>query len=354
MALDWWFGGAHCVDLRLPHKWCNAGNTFLIGQKMVRLDDLQIFVQAVEAESFSEAARRLNMAPGVASAAVQRLEKALSARLFVRSTRRMQLSVEGERYLPHARAMLDAQSQGQRALLSDQSALSGSLRLSVPSDFGRNLLLGWLDAFQHQHPALTLHVRMSDRAADLMREPLDASVRYGALSDSSLVAMPLIDNNRRAVCAAPSYLERASMPRSVDDLRQHNCLRFVWNEQLHERWRFTLPGGNQTVSVSGNRISDDADAVRRWAVAGEGIVYKSRLDLVPDLRAGRLVEIFPPTHGEPSPLNLICAHRSRLTPTITQLRSFLHARCTTMLEEYLLWIKASAKPQKRQRRSVKP
>lgn len=300
---------------------------------MIRLDDIQIFVQTVEAESFSEAARRLNIAPGFASAAVQRLEKALNTRLFVRSTRSMQLSAEGERYLPHARAMLEARSQGQRALASDQSALSGSLRLSAPSDFGRNLLLGWLDEFQHQHPALSLHVRMSDRPAALMREPLDAVVRYGALSDSTLVAMPLIENNRRALCAAPSYLERAGTPSGVDDLRHHNCLRYVWSEKVHERWRFTLPSGNQTVTVSGNRVSDDADVVRRWAVAGEGLVYKSRLDLIPDLRAGRLVEIFPPMHGEPAPLNLICAHRSRLTPTITQLRSFLQARCAALLQD---------------------
>jgi DNA-binding transcriptional LysR family regulator len=101
---------------------------------MIRLDDVQIFVQAVEVESFSEAARRLNIAPGLVSAALQRLEKALNARLFVRSTRRMQLSLEGERYVPHARIMLDARSQGHSALASDQSALSGSLRLSVPSD----------------------------------------------------------------------------------------------------------------------------------------------------------------------------------------------------------------------------
>ena len=308
---------------------------------MIRLDDIQIFVQTVEAESFSEAARQLNIAPGLASAAVQRLEKALDTRLFIRSTRSMQLSAEGESYLPYARAMLDALSQGERALASDQSALSGSLRLSVPSDIGRNLLLGWLDEFQHQHPALSLHVRMSDRPAALMREPLDAVVRYGALSDSTLVALPLVENNRRALCAAPSYLERAGTPNGLDDLRHHNCLRYVWSEQVHERWLFTLPGGNKTVSVSGNRVSDDADVVRRWAVAGEGLVYKSRLDLIPDLRAGRLVEIFPPTHGEPSPLNLICAHRSRLTPTITQLKSFLQARCATLLEG---WKQGSGPP----------
>ncbi|MFT0545581.1 LysR substrate-binding domain-containing protein [Allopusillimonas ginsengisoli] len=306
---------------------------------MIRLDDIHIFVQAVDAGSFSEAARQLNIAPGLASAAVQRLEKALSTRLFVRSTRSMQLSTEGERYLPFARTMLEARSQGQRAVASDQSTLSGSLRLSVPSDFGRNLLLGWLDEFQHQHPALSLHVRMSDRAAALTRDPLDAAVRYGALSDSSLVAMPLIENNRRALCAAPSYLERAGTPSGVDDLRHHNCLRFVWSEQLHERWCFTLPKGNQTVAVSGDRISDDAEVVRRWAVAGEGLVYKSRLDLIPDLRAGRLVEIFPPMHCEPSPLNLICADRSRLTPTITQLKFFLQARCTALLEDYWQYVK---------------
>jgi crotonobetainyl-CoA:carnitine CoA-transferase CaiB-like acyl-CoA transferase len=176
---------AHCVNASLLQKWVNARNTYRFMKKMIRLDDIQIFVQSVEAESFSEAARRLNIAPGLASAAVLRLEKALNTRLFVRSTRSMQLSVEGERYLPYARTMLNARSQGQRALASDQDPLSGSLRLSVPSDFGRNLLLGWLDEFQRQHPALTLHVRMSDRVADLVREPLDAAVRYGPLESAN-------------------------------------------------------------------------------------------------------------------------------------------------------------------------
>jgi len=298
---------------------------------MIRLDDVQIFVQTVEAESFSEAARQLNIAPGLASSAVQRLEKELGVRLFTRSTRSMQLSEDGERYLPHARAMLDAQHQGQQALAREGSALKGPLRLSVSSDLGRNLLLGWLDAFQHEHPGLSLHIRMSDRSVDLVRQPLDAAIRYGALADSSLVAMPLLEHNRRALCASPAYLAKHGKPSSVDDLRQHNCLRYVWSEQVHERWRFTLPGGDRTVSVTGNRVSDDADVVRRWAVAGEGIVYKSRLDVLEDIKAGRLVELFPHAHCEPSPLNLVCAHRSRLTPAMTRLKGFLRERCEALL-----------------------
>ncbi|ALM85997.1 LysR family transcriptional regulator [Bordetella sp. N] len=297
---------------------------------MIRFDDLQIFVYTAELGSFSEAARRLNISPGHASASVQRLELALEARLFTRSTRSMQLSDAGERYLPHARAMLSAQLQGQEALSSGREALSGPLRVSAPSDFGRNLLAPWLDEFQHQHPELSLQIRISDRAVDLTREPLDVAIRYGALPDSSLLALPLADKNRRALCAAPSYLKRHGTPTKVDDLRHHNCLRFVWSEQIHERWRFTLPGGDRTVAVTGNRISDDADVVRRWALAGEGLVYKSRLDLIADLSAGRLVEVFPQDHCEPSPLNLVCVHRTQLTPVISQLHAFLRERCSAL------------------------
>jgi hypothetical protein len=74
-----------------------------------------------------------------------------------------------------------------------------------------------------------------------------------------------------------------SCRRQFQQTDRHNCLRFVWSEPLHERWRFTLPAGDRTVAASGNRISDDADAVRRRAVAAEGLIYKSRLDLMPDL-----------------------------------------------------------------------
>ena len=302
--------------------------------KIIRLDDVQIFVQTVDAGSFSEAARQLNIAPGHASASVQRLEKALDARLFTRSTRSMQLSEAGERYLPHARGMVGARERGEQALAGGRGALSGPLRLSAPSDFGRNLLLPWLDDFQHRHPGVSLHLKMSDRAADLIRQPLDAAVRYGALPDSSLLSMKLVDNNRRALCAAPSYIERHGAPAKVDELRQHNCLRYVWSEQIHDRWRFTLPGGDRTVAVTGNRISEDADAVRRWAIAGEGLIYKSRLDLIDDLKAGRLMEIFPPEYCEPAPLHLICAHRAQLTPAISELNVFLRERCSALLASH--------------------
>ncbi|WP_448102468.1 LysR family transcriptional regulator [Luteibacter jiangsuensis] len=292
---------------------------------MIRLDDVQAFVQAVDAGGFSAAARLSSVTPAMVSSAVQRLEKELGVRLFVRSTRSMRLSDDGERYLPHARAMLDSVAGGARALAESRGEISGPLRLAVPSDLGRNVLLPWLDDFQAAHPGISLQLRISDRTIDLHRHPIDAAVRYGMLDDSSLVAQPLLPDNRRVLCASPDYLARHGRPGHPDQLREHNCLCFVWGEQVHDRWNFELPEGLCTVKVTGNRVSDDGELTRRWALAGHGIAYKSHADVAADLKAGRLVDLFPGM-GERSPLNLVTAHRTQLTLAVQQLRDFLRER----------------------------
>jgi len=192
-------------------------------------------------------------------------------------------------------------------------------------------LLPWLDEFQQLHPKVLLQLRVSDQVADLFSEHLDASIRYGQLADSSLVSLALEPSNRRTVCASPNYIARHGQPRTPAELSGHNCLRYVMGDQTFERWSFQTPRGVETVQVAGNRISDDADIVRRWAVSGQGIVYKSRLDVMDDLRSGRLVEVFPPDYGQPAPLQLVCAHRTSLTPAVQMLRAFLAAR----FERYL-------------------
>jgi DNA-binding transcriptional LysR family regulator len=292
---------------------------------MIRLDDVQAFVQAVDAGSFSAAARLSSVTPAMVSSAVQRLERELGVRLFIRSTRSMRLSDDGERYLPHARAMLDSLAGGARALAESRGEISGPLRLAVPSDLGRNVLLPWLDDFQALHPGVSLQLRISDRTTDLHRHPIDAAVRYGTLDDSGLVAQPLLPDNRRVLCASPDYLARNGRPTHPEQLRDHNCLCFVWGEQVHDRWNFDFPEGLCTVKVVGNRVSDDGEVTRRWGLAGRGVVYKSHADVAADLKAGRLVDLFPGM-GERSPLNLVTAHRTQLTLAVQQLRDFLRER----------------------------
>ena len=101
--------------------------------------------------------------------------------------------------------------------------------------------------------------------------------------------------------------------------------------RVHERWSFNDGRRSTALTVSGNRVSDDADVVRRWAVAGQGLVYKSWLDVAGDVQAGRLDVVLEGWLGEPTPLNLICAHRDQLSGPVRLLREFLQQRCAELL-----------------------
>ncbi len=305
-------------------------NEFL---KMLRTDDLQVFVLTAELGSLSAAARRLELSPAVASAALKRLEAGLGCRLLVRSTRSLRLTGEGEQYLPHARAALQSLLDGRQLLAGGKAAISGPLQLSAPSDFGRNVLLPWLDAFQQAHPLVSLRLLLADRNADLFRQPVDIALRYGQPEDSSLVALPVAAGNRRVLCASPAYLAAHGTPRSLAELSGHNCLRFMLAGRVHERWCFHEGRRELAQLVSGDRVSDDADVVRRWALAGRGVVYKSWLDVAQDVQAGRLVVLLPGLTGEAAPLNLICAHRAQLGETLRLLRQHLVKRCQELLEQ---------------------
>lgn len=295
---------------------------------MLRLNDLAVFVRTADSGSLSAAARELSISPALASAALKRLESVLGWRLFARTTRSLRLTEEGENYLRHAREALRLLQEGLEALQQGQDTPGGLLKIAMPSDLGRNYLMYWLDEFQTRYPRVSFQLSVCDRVSDLYRQPVDLAIRYGRLDDSSLVALPLAPDNRRVLVAAPAYLARYGALTSLQDLLQHNCLRFMVEEVIHDRWQFSAGGELQQLHVQGNRSADDADVVRRWAVAGLGIAYKSRLDLADDIRAGRLRVLLPEIQGEAAPLNMLCMHRQHITPTVLQLRDFLRERCT--------------------------
>ncbi|HBP6088831.1 TPA: LysR family transcriptional regulator [Pseudomonas aeruginosa] len=300
---------------------------------MLRYDDLQVFVHASDSGSLSAAARQLEISPAVASAALKRLESELEVRLFARSTRSLRLTPEGDAFLLHARASLRSLEEGRRLLQGGKDQIAGVLQLSAPSDFGRNLLLPWLDEFQARYPQLSLRLLLGDRVTDLYRQPVDVAIRYGAPADSSLVALPLAPDNRRVLCAAPGYLAERGEPRQPDDLREHNCLLYQLGGRVHDRWAFQRGRRSLTLTVAGDRVCDDADVVRRWALAGKGLVYKSWLDVAEDVRAGRLRLLLPEWQGEATPMNLLCTHCAQLTRPVTLLRAFVRERCDALLAE---------------------
>lgn len=298
---------------------------------MKALQDLEIFIRTADSGSLSAAARQLDISPAVASAALKRLETELGAALFVRSTRSLRLTRAGEGFLARCRQAVETLRLGREEMASGDEAIRGDLHLSLPSDLGRNVLLPWLDEFLALYPLVRLRLQLSDRRSDIYREPVDVAVRYGELPDSNLVALPLSTDCRRVLCASPDYLVRHGKPATPQALAGHDCLCFMLSDYVHDQWRFCRDGEALTVRVNPVRVADDGDVVRRWALAGQGIAYKSQLDAAEDLAAGRLIALCPEWQGEPAPLYLICADRRQLSPVVQALRNFLVARCKSLL-----------------------
>jgi len=293
---------------------------------MNRLKDLRIFIETCRHGSMSACARKMDLSPAVVSASLKRLEEELDTLLIVRSTRNLRLTEPGERFLRACREAVELLDDARASLRSEEVEFSGMIRLSAPSDLGRNLIMPWLDEFLDQHPKVELRLQLSDALADLYSQPLDMALRYGEPKDSALIAIAIAPDNRPLLCASPAYLAQHGSPQKPDDLKDHNCLRHGHSETLHTRWEFHRSGQSKTVEVTGNRQCKDGDLTRKWAIAGKGIAFKSRLDVFRDLEAGRLVEIDVGWETPPFPLYLLCAERRLLSPLVNALKDHLTSK----------------------------
>ncbi|MEA5437578.1 LysR family transcriptional regulator [Klebsiella variicola] len=294
---------------------------------MFRLEDLTLFVRAAALGSFSDVARESGQQPAQVSAAIKRLETILNIRLFARSTRSLRLTPEGETWLPYATQMLDTLEAGLQKIQTPDDEVRGMLQIAVPSDLGRNLLLTLFRDFRQRHPALRLRLLFSDQLTDVFKDPVDVAFRYGNNDDASFISLPVAPENRRVLVASPEWIARHGEPQTLEELSQHNALIYILRGRPFDRWSLSLDGVVQQQKVSGTVMSDDAEVIRRLAVAGEGIAYKSMLDVSDDLRAGRLRRLLPRYQGDVVPLNLICPHRKQLSAAVRLLYEEVKSHC---------------------------
>lgn len=288
----------------------------------LQLSQLQLFVRLADAGSLSAAARQLGLSPAAASASLKRLEALLGARLVERSTRSLRLTPEGELLRDHAQRALGLLDDA-RSLLG-ASQLEGELHVAAPSDLGRQWLAPMLDAFLVQHPRVQVVLHLSDAMHDLLRDRVDVAVRYGTLADSTLVARPLA-KTRRVLVASPAYLQRHGAPAHPSELARHNCIGLYLGGRPQMLWRFEHDGASVSVRVQGDRRADDGALVREWALQGAGIAYKSRLDVLADLQAGRLVQLLPQWQGDRFPLTAILPAQRHLPLRVRRLVDALAA-----------------------------
>jgi DNA-binding transcriptional LysR family regulator len=251
------------------------------------IDSLELFVRIIERNGLAAAGRELGLSPAMVSERLSALEGHYGARLLNRTTRALSLTDEGRLLLDSARQLVNDANEIEARIKLGVTQLSGLIRISAPSDLGRNVIANAINLFIEQHPAVSVELILSDGYVDLTGQGIDLAVRFGDLKDSSLNAVRL-GPNRRIVCAAPNYLQRHGRPEIPSDLMQHNCLLMRFGTGIDREWVFTEGGQRRTITVMGNRVANDGYLVRQWCIQGYGVALKSYWDIKEDLAEGRL------------------------------------------------------------------
>jgi len=287
----------------------------------MNLKDLEIFLRTAAAGSLSQAARELDITPAVASAAIKRLENHLNSHLFVRSTRSLRLTPEGEVFRNYCEDGLKMLNEGKSHLTLQQGQVTGDVRISATVDLGKQWVVPIIEQFQAIHKEVRFTVLLTDSVSDFYRDNVDLAIRCGPLEDSSLVAIRLFDNYR-VICASPNYFAKNPPPQYPEDLKQHNCLTMFVNSMVYDSWIFNQDKERIEIQVRGNLSTNDSAAVRQWAIDGKGIAYKSFVDIREDIKAGRLSTALDDYTGQSLPISLLYPQREFLRPVIRSLIDF--------------------------------
>lgn len=249
---------------------------------MQDLNLIVIFARVVEAGSFSEAARRLDISRSSVSKAVAKLEKDMDARLLNRSTRHLSLTEAGTALTEHCFRILDEAEQAERAVNNLQAKPRGLLKVSASVAFGTLHIAPALADFLAMYPEIRLDLTITDRPVDLIEEGYDVLIRVTGEPDPNLVARKLAPVHRK-LCATPQYFHQQGTPLTPGDLIQHNCLDYTLSGE-QGNWLFKGPDGDISVPVSGTlRINDD-DALSQAVLAGLGIA------LLPTFTVGKYIQ----------------------------------------------------------------
>lgn len=298
------------------------------------IEDLNVILKVAEFRSITAAAESLDMHTATASAAIKRVERALGVELFIRTTRRLRLSVAGERYIPNCEQALQMLNLAQQNVKDDLDIIDGELRISASSDLGRNLILPWLDEFMKTHTGVSIKLHISDSNIDFYRDPVDIALRYGSPNDANLYGFKIC-NVPRVICATPKYLQNFGVPKHPNDLTIHNGLLYQLHDIIHDVWEFTHKEEIIKVKMQSNRASNDAELVRRWCVNGKGIAMKSSLDMSHDLLSKQVIPLLPKFPPKSTELWLICPSRQTITPAVRLLREHLKIKCADVFTQLI-------------------
>jgi LysR family transcriptional regulator, regulator for bpeEF and oprC len=289
---------------------------------MDQLACMRSFVRVADLHSFTRAADALGLSRAVVSTHVAELERHLRCQLLHRTTRRVGLTSDGADYLARSQRILAELEEADDAMRRARLAPQGRLRVDVPVEFGRALLVPALPRFTARYPDLQLEVQFNDRVVDLIREEIDLVVRVGAVREPHLVARRVV-TTRLLTCASPEYLREHGVPLLPADLRRHRLVGYLpTGTRRPHRWLFQRGSERQRLSLPFNIAFNSAEAEMRAAIRGAGIVQAMDLIVAEALALGRLQVVLPDWSAPGKAISVVCRAALRDSPRIRVFADF--------------------------------
>lgn len=291
---------------------------------MDTLASMQVFAMVVEAGSFAAAAERLELSRALVSKHMAHLEKHLGTRLLNRTTRRLSLTESGSTYFERCQQILKDIEEAELAATQLTSVPRGTLRVTIPLVFGVLHIAPLLADYLSIHPDAKLDFTLDDRNIDLVNEGYDLAIRIGNLAETGLIARKFAKDSV-VVCGSPAYFRHHGVPRVPEDLAEHSCLGYSYDDSGNE-WRFSGPDGDHVVQVKGHLRANNGDLLRVAALGGAGIVLQPRFLVGADLRAGRLQSVLTEYKSRELGIYAVYPSRKYLSAKVRSFIDFLAER----------------------------
>ncbi|MEP6908352.1 MAG: LysR substrate-binding domain-containing protein [Pseudoxanthomonas sp.] len=297
---------------------------------MIQITDMVAFVAVVETASFTEAARRLATTKSVISRRVSDLERELGASLLDRGARSVRSTEVGAVYYAKCVRILESIGAANDFVAGFNSLVRGRLRIAVPESFNDALITPLLNEFAACYPEVLLDIEATDDYANLSDSHFDAAIRVGRLADTHLIARPLL-SFRHLLCASPAYLQARGVPRSLDDLAEHDGLIDASGEG-HGNWQLWLNGELRTCRVRERIRSNHRTQLISAACAGLGIVQTPSLLAADAIVSGQLRIVLPECTPPASQISIVYPQSRRTSQKVQTLLSFLGERLAVLAD----------------------
>jgi len=271
-------------------------------------ESIRIFIEIVESGSFTQAAENLGIHRPAVTKALQLLERHSGTRLMQRTTRRINLTPDGEEFYRRSKPLL-AQADELLESFSSDKVLHGQLRVDMPIALAALLVIPRLPDFYKTYPGIEIILSSSDRRRDMLRDGLDCILRVGELEDGDYIAHRMGDI-KMTTCASRGYIALYGKPETLEDLKNHQAINWVNSSSRQIMpWTFATPKGIEEIILPGKLVVDNSEAYVSAGLAGLGLLQGMNVFLKPYLDSGQFVEVLP---NYPSPdrnLSLLYPHR---------------------------------------------